>query len=90
MLSREIVRKCVACGTKQDRSNFIRVLQDYKTSEFIVEPSKQQFGRSIYLCKQAECIAKIRKHKKYKDKVNFDLQAQINPQQTKYDSRWKN
>ena len=90
MATREIVRKCVACGTKQDRRNFIRVLQDYKTSEFIIKPSNHEFGRSIYLCNNAACIVKIRKHKKYKDKVNFDLLTQINPEEIKYDGRWKN
>ncbi len=90
MTTREIVRKCVACGTKQDRNNLIRILQDYSNNEFIVQPSNQQFGRSIYLCNNAECITKIRKHKKYKDKINFDLQTQVNSEKIKYDSRWKN
>ena len=90
MVTREIVRKCVACSTKQDRNNLIRVLQDYKTSEFIVEPSNQQFGRSLYLCNKVECVNKLSKHKKYKDKINFDLLAQINSQKTKHDGRWKN
>jgi predicted RNA-binding protein YlxR (DUF448 family) len=87
---REIVRKCVACSTKQDRNNLIRVLQDHKTSEFSISPSSYEFGRSLYLCNKAECVTKLSKHKKYKDKINFDLLTQINSQKTKHDGRWKN
>ena len=90
MATRQIVRKCVACSTKEDRNNLIRVLQDHNTNEFIVSPDNHQFGRSLYLCNKLECVTKLSKHKKYKDKINFDLLTQINSQETKHDSRWKN
>ncbi len=90
MVTKETVRKCVACNTKQDRSIFIRVMQEHQSGEYIVSPSNKQFGRSIYLCNNADCVAKLQKHKKYKDKINFDLLTQIKAQSTKYDGRWKN
>lgn len=70
---RQTVRKCVACGLKQDRRNFIRILQDHSTGEYIIRPGAKQFGKSVYVCKQTQCITKLAHHKRYKAKINFTL-----------------
>lgn len=44
----------------------IRLLKDHKTSQIIVAPSKDQFGRSFYVCKRDECIKQLYKNPKYK------------------------
>lgn len=83
---KEVIRKCVACGLKQDRSIYLRILQEYNTNDFIIRPNSKQFGKSIYVCNQAQCIIKLAKHKKYKDKINFtQLQGELE-QNKQYDN----
>ena len=54
--SSSVMRKCCACGKIADRKDFVRILHDYKTGEYIINPTNFQFGRSIYLCKNSDCL----------------------------------
>lgn len=67
VVTRLIVRKCVACNNKQDRNDLTRVLIEHKTGEYLVNPSNHQFGRSIYVCNSETCLGKIKQHKRYKN-----------------------
>lgn len=79
--SSEKVRLCVACREKLDREKLIRLLQDHKTGETFVNPDKFKFGRSVYICKNENCITKFLKNKRYKDKFKKEeLIEQINNQ----------
>lgn len=82
-----IGRKCVACGKVCDRAELIRILSEHKTGDLIINPSTKEFGRSFYVCKSSMCLERIKKHKKYKDKLDFSyIQTLIQNN----DSRWKN
>lgn len=67
-MSKSNERMCLACRQKFDRKSLIRVLQDHKTGETFVNPDRFKFGRSVYICKNDNCIFKFLKHKKYKGK----------------------
>ena len=62
-----ILRKCCACGKVIDRNELIRILKEHKTSEIIIEPNNKQFGRSMYLCKNEECLKLALKKKRFKN-----------------------
>lgn len=71
------LRLCFACRTKIDRTQLTRILQDYKTGEYFINPNEYRFGRSVYLCKNETCVTKFLKHKKFKDKFKKEeLNAQ--------------
>lgn len=64
--SSSILRKCCACGKIADRNGFIRILRDFKTGDVILNPNNFQFGRSIYICKNSDCLKLASKKKKLK------------------------
>ncbi|MCR4881098.1 MAG: YlxR family protein [bacterium] len=64
--SSSIMRKCCACGKIADRKDFIRILRNHKTGEYIISPDNKQFGRSIYICKCNECLKSAIKKKRLK------------------------
>lgn len=69
--AKQLVRKCIACGLKQNRSNFLRILIDHQSGEYKVKPTTKDFGRSFYVCEQEACIDKLAKHKRYKTRLDF-------------------
>ena len=75
-MSRRIknTRKCISCNKLQDSKLMIKILKEYKSKEIIIEPSRFEFGRSAYICKNLDCINKaFKKSKIYKIlKINQD------------------
>lgn len=66
------VRQCVSCKEKLARINFIRILKEHKSGEYIVNPGTKVFGKSFYICKSLNCIEDLKKNKRYKDKANIE------------------
>ena len=64
--SSSVMRKCCACGKIADRSEFVRILREHSSGEYIINPDNYQFGRSIYLCKNEECFKTAVKKKRFK------------------------
>ena len=62
-----VMRKCCACGKISDRNDFIRILREHNSGEYIINPNNMQFGRSIYLCKNADCLKIAIKKKRLKN-----------------------
>ena len=54
------LRKCMGCGEMKTKSELIRIV---RTSDGSVEidGSFKKNGRGAYVCKNAECLEKIRK-----------------------------
>ena len=52
----DIERKCITCQKTVSRENLIKITKDFKTNEIILTPSKNDFGRSAYICKSQDCI----------------------------------
>jgi len=65
--SKESLRQCLACRQKIDRVNLLRILQD-KAGETFINPDQFKFGRSVYICKNEDCITKFLKNKRYREK----------------------
>ncbi len=62
-----VMRKCCACGKISDRNDFIRILREHNSGEYIIVPNNKQFGRSIYLCKNPDCLKTAIKKKRLKN-----------------------
>ena len=69
-----VLRKCCACGKISDRNIFIRIMQEHASGKIIINPDNFQFGRSIYLCKNEECIKIALKKKKLKNLSEQDIE----------------
>lgn len=68
-----VIRKCCACGKISDRNDFIRILREYNSGEYIITPNNMQFGRSIYLCKNTDCLKIAIKKKRLKNLSNEQI-----------------
>lgn len=62
-------RKCIGCYNTFDRSEMFRIMKKFDNGEIIVNPTNKDFGRSVYICKNKECIEKAFK----KNKINHFL-----------------
>ena len=62
-----VLRKCTACGKITDRKDLIRILKNYKTSQIIINPNPNEFGRSTYICRNPECLKNAIKKKRLKN-----------------------
>lgn len=60
MNEKKIIRKCAACNTLKSRDNFIKITVN-KSKEIKIMPDSKFFGRSVYICKNNDCIKNILK-----------------------------
>ena len=49
----------------------LRILQENKTGDLILEPDRYKHGRSIYICKNSECVEKAKANKRYKANTKY-------------------
>lgn len=69
------LRKCVGCGQKIDRKLLLRVLKDFSSErlKLIVAPTSKDFGRSVYVCYNRQCVDKaFKKCKIFKQSASFE------------------
>ena len=56
MRDSEIYRKCIACNELKTRDTLIKITRNKTTDEIKVNPDSKFFGRSVYICKNQECV----------------------------------
>ena len=66
-------RKCIGCNITKESQEMIRITKDYKTGELIINPDKYHFGRSVYVCKDENCINNVLK----KDRLSRFLKKNL-------------
>ena len=68
-------RKCQGCNTKKDRSEMIRIT---KLADCLkINPNSKELGRSIYVCKNPECIKALIKKKRIKQGLKYSKIEEI-------------
>ena len=73
----EIIRKCQGCGKTADRDNLIKITKSSKTGEVRINPNSKFIGRSIYLCKNLDCLKQIIKKKKIQREFKIKTQEEM-------------
>lgn len=56
MKENEIYRKCIACNQIKTRDTLIKITRQKTTGEIKINPDSKFFGRSVYICKNEECV----------------------------------
>ncbi len=64
-------RTCVSCKIKKERSAFVKITKT-KTENIIVNPSSKELGRSLYVCKNKNCIDELLKQNKIEKKLKIN------------------
>ncbi len=67
--TKEIIRKCQGCAKTGDRKDFIKItLNDGKLH---INPTSKILGRSLYVCKSAQCVKTLIKKKRIISALKF-------------------
>ncbi|MBI2996749.1 MAG: YlxR family protein [Candidatus Melainabacteria bacterium] len=65
---KNLIRQCITCRKQSTQSDLIRLTKIHDLGsgleQIILNPNKYQLGRSIYLCKNSDCVNKAIKEKK--------------------------
>lgn len=68
-------RKCQGCNIKKDSSLMIKITK--LENKLKINPTSKELGRSMYVCKDINCIKNIIKRKKIKTALKFYNQEEI-------------
>ena len=60
---KEIKRKCQGCNQIFDRINLIKITK-LSNGTLKINPSSKELGKSVYVCKNTECIKNFIKRKR--------------------------
>jgi len=52
---KKILRKCIYCRKVDDKKEFLRIVK-LKNNNILVDNEYKYFGRSVYICKNINCI----------------------------------
>ena len=77
---KEHLRKCQACGKIQDRTLMIKITRinsKFNSAGLKINPTSKELGRSIYVCKNEECIKNLIKKKRIRGCLKYNNQEEI-------------
>ncbi len=66
---KEIIRKCQGCAKTADREDFIKITLN--NGKLYINPTSKILGRSLYVCKNAQCIKNLIKKKRIAGALKF-------------------
>ena len=58
---KKFLRQCVSCREIKNKSDLIRITKDYETQSVKINQTGKIQGRSVYICKNYECVEKALK-----------------------------
>ena len=73
---KEVLRKCQACLKIKDRNEMIKITK-LPNGTLKVNPSSKELGRSVYVCKNPECVKVFIKKKKLKTALKYSNMDEI-------------
>ena len=70
-------RQCCFCKEIKDKQDLIRITKDYLSGEIKINTENKIQGRSVYICKNLECIENALKKKKIESFLKSKLPENI-------------
>jgi predicted RNA-binding protein YlxR (DUF448 family) len=76
MTKKTPLRQCIGCGAMKNKKELLRIL---KTSEgdICLDATGKKNGRGAYLCKQEECLCRMRKQKGLERSFHMGIPEQV-------------
>jgi predicted RNA-binding protein YlxR (DUF448 family) len=68
---------CVACRTRREKSEFLRVVKDKSGNIQLVDANVHHEGRSAYVCNNADCISAAIKKKAFNRAFRGEIPKEI-------------
>lgn len=75
-MQKEIKRKCQGCTKIVNRDELIKITK-LSDGTLKISPSNKELGRSVYVCKNAECIKQFIKKKRIKIALKYSNTDEI-------------
>ena len=70
------MRKCIACNEMKPKKELIRVVKS-QSGEIAVDLTGKAAGRGAYICKNADCFAKLKKQKRLNRAFSCDVDEEV-------------
>lgn len=74
------MRQCVGCGEMKEKPSLIRIIKD-NTGAISLDATGRKNGRGAYVCKNKECLAKLKKKngldKAFQMRVDKEIYEQL-------------
>lgn len=68
-MTKPVLRKCQGCAKISDRNNFIKIT--LSEGKLHVNPPSDVLGRSVYVCKNINCVKMLIKKKRLYSGLKF-------------------
>lgn len=75
--NKKFLRQCVFCKENKSKDELIRITKDNKTQEIEINTANKYQGRSVYICKDIECIKGAIKKKKIESSLKCTIPENI-------------
>jgi len=69
-------RKCLGCGVSKNKSDLIRVVRSPE-NEISIDLKGKKSGRGAYICRDANCLKKAVKAKKFDKNLEVKISDEI-------------
>lgn len=77
MSEKKQLRQCICCRTYKHKEDLVRLTKDYKTLDVKINENSEFQGRSVYICKNSECIEKAFKKNRIETLLKVKLPEDI-------------
>ncbi len=75
--NKKFLRQCSDCKKLKSKEELIRITRDNKTKEIKINTNNKIYGRSVYICKNVECLENALKKKKIEKLLSSNLTENI-------------
>lgn len=58
---KKFLRQCASCRAIKQKNELIKITKDHKTENIEINTENKIIGRSVYICKNSQCIEKALK-----------------------------
>lgn len=70
-------RQCCFCKSVKSKSELIRITKDSRTEEILINYDNKIQGRSVYICKNIDCVQNALKKKRIEGSLKSSLEENI-------------
>ena len=70
------MRMCTGCGEMKPKKELVRVVKSPE-GEVSLDPTGKKPGRGAYVCKNAECLRKARKSRRFEKAFSMKIPDEI-------------
>lgn len=74
---RKFLRQCIFCKQYKNKEELIRITKNKNTGEVNINNNLLLTGRSVYICKNEECIVNAIKKKRIENSLKSNLPENI-------------